>query len=278
MVDLEHTRCSRWARPTRPRAALVLSAVLAAASCFLLSLSSPVAAKDVKDDTSRLLGQAQKLVAAGQADSALALLRTPLLASAGDGRIERALVESALGGGIPDLGVRVIEETLRLRPGDSNLHVALGELELGRRRPEVAVRHFQRAIIIDSTSPAALGGFARARARQGTDLAPAVSYFDKLAKERPGTPQPRYGKGVLLAEAGRIDESLTEFRWAIGLEENNWIYERDYGRALVAMGNESGGVEHLEKARRLVAASGDPVTAERIAAEIRSRPGAGKPD
>jgi Flp pilus assembly protein TadD len=261
--------------PVLVRAAVVLSALLAAASFLALAASSPAAAKEIKDDTSRLLDQAQKLVAAGQADSALSVLRPPILRSAGDGRLERALVEAALSGGIPELGVAVIEESLRLRPGDLNLHVALGELELGRRRPEVAVRHFQRALIIDSASPAALGGFGRARARQGTDIAPAVSYLDKLAKLRPGTPEPRYGKGVLLAEAGRVEESLTEFRWAIGLQENNWIFERDYGRALLAQGNEKGGLEHLEKARSLVAESGDPVTAEQIAGEIRARQGGG---
>jgi tetratricopeptide (TPR) repeat protein len=262
---------------TPARTALIVSAAFIVAAGLVL-LPSPAAAGDVKDDTSRLLGQAQKLAAAGQADSALALLRPPILRSAGDGRLERGLVESALWGSIPALGVLVIEEALRQRPGDVNLHLALGELELGRQRPEVAVRHFQRAIIIDSMSPAALGGFARARGRQKTDTAPAIAYLDKLAKERPGTPQPRYGKGVLLAEAGQVAASLTEFRWAIGLDEQNWIFERDYGRALLAQGNDKGGHEHLEKARRLVAASGDPLTAERIAAEIRAHPGAGKKD
>jgi len=276
MYDLRHPPSVCRRQPVLSCAALILSAALAAVSWIALAAPSPVAAKDVKDDTSRLLGQAQKLVAAGQADSALSLLRPPILRGAGDGRLERGLVETALAGGIPELGVGVIEESLRLRPGDLNLHIALGELELGRQRPEVAVRHFQRAIIIDSASPAAIGGFARARARQGTDIQPAISYLDKLAQLRPGTPVPRYGMGVLLAETGRVEESLTEFRWAIGLEENSWFFECDYGRALLAQGNEKVGLEHLEKAQRLVAESGDPVTAERIAAEIRARQGGDK--
>lgn len=251
-------------------------AALAAAPWLALPPAPAAAAKEVKDDTSRLLLQVQKLVAAGQSDSALSLLRPPIIQGPGDGRLERAVVTAALDGGIPQVGVAVIEESLRLRPGDSNLHVALGELELGRQRPDVAVRHFQRAIIIDSASPAALRGFGSARARQGIDIAPAIDYLSKLGRQKPAAPEPRYGKGVLLLEAGRAEESLTEFRWAIGLDENNWYYERDYGRALLNQGNEKGGIEHLEKARRLVAESGDPLTADRIAAEIRALPGGKK--
>jgi tetratricopeptide (TPR) repeat protein len=256
--------------------ALIGIAALAAASWLIAPPSPAHAAKELKDDTSRLLGQVQKIAAAGQADSALSLLRSRIILGPGDGRLERALVATALEGGMPWVGVQVIEESLRLRPDDLNLHVALGEIELGRGRPDVAVRHFQRALVINSASPAALAGFGRARARQGTDIEPAISYLGKLAKQRPGTPEPRYGKGVLLLEAGRVEESLTEFRWAIGLDENNWYYERDYGRALLRLGNAKGGIEHLEKAKRLVVESGDPLTADRIAAEIRALPGGGK--
>jgi tetratricopeptide (TPR) repeat protein len=233
-------------------------------------------AKDVKDDTSHLLGQVQKIAGAGQADSALSLLRSRIILGPGDGRLERALASIALDGGMPWAGVLVLEESLRLRPDDVNLHVALGEIELGRGRPDVAVRHFQRALVINSASPAALAGFGRARARQDTGIESAISYLSKLAKQRPGTPEPRYGKGVLLLEAGRVEESLTEFRWAIGLDENNWYYERDYGQALLRLGNEKSAIEHLERAKRLVAQGGDPLTADRIAAEIRALAGGGK--
>jgi tetratricopeptide (TPR) repeat protein len=276
MVDAPSTHRARRTRTVSSPAVLAVIATLAAVPWLALPPAPANAAKEVKDDTSRLLIQVQKLVAAGQADSALSLLRPPIIQGPGDGRLERAVVTAALDGGIPHLGMAVIEESLRLRPGDSNLHVALGELELGRRRPDVAVRHFQRALIIDSASPAALRGFARARAKQGTDIEPAIDYLTKLARQKPATPEPRYGKGMLLFEAGRVEESLTEFRWAIGLDENNWYYERDYGRALRNQGNEKGGIEHLEKARRLVAESGDPLTAERIAAEIRALPGGKK--
>ncbi len=249
-----------------------LAAAILLTGAFAARLAPPpdAAAGEAKDETAQLLGQVQKLIAAGEADSAIVLLIPHVATAPSDGRIERALVTAALAGGIPALGIHVIEDAIPYHPGDVNLHLALGDLELGRGRPEVAVRHFQRALVLDSMSPEAAGGFARARARLGTDIEPAIAYFNKLALQKPGTPLPRYGKGVLLMEASRVEESLTDFRWAIGLEENNWLYERDYGRALSRLGDQKGAVAHLENAKRLLTDSGDPLTAEAVATEIRA--------
>ncbi len=247
----------------------MLAAVLVAAAMAAGPPAHP-ARGATQDETARLLKQVQDLVASGLADSALALLHPQVLAGPDDGRLERAVVTAALDGGIPWIGVRVIEDCIPLRPSDINLHTALGDLELGRQRPDVAVRHFQRALIIDNISPASVGGFARARARQGTDIAPAIEYFDAVAQQKPGTPEPRYGKAVLLSEAGRLEESMTEFRWAIGLDSKNWYYERDYARALARMGNTAGAVEHFEKAKRLLEDAGDPMTAAQVESELRA--------
>ena len=97
--------------------------------------------------------------------------------------------------------------------------------------------------------------------------------FDKLAQAAPAKVSIRYGKGVLLAEAGRGEEAKGEFRWAIGIDENNWLYWRDYGRALRGAGEHERGIANLEKAIGLVRKIGDPVTAREIEAELAAARG-----
>jgi Flp pilus assembly protein TadD len=75
---------------------------------------------------------------------------------------------------------------------------------------------------------------------------------------------------VLLLDAGRVDAAVAEVSGAIGLADRMWQNERDYGRALLRLGDRQGAVAHLEKAVQLLDAAGDPLTADRVGQELRA--------
>ena len=236
--------------------------------------SKAAASPAARDLVAQLLIHARDLLDAGQADSVIAVL-APALAAAPPGapldpRLTRALVLACGAAGTPWEGVHAIADMIRVRPGEVQLYAALGELELQRRRPEVALRQFQLAIMTDNRSPEALGGFGRCRARVGGSVENALSYLDKLAKGMPGNAAVRYGKGVLLLEAGRVDEAVAEFKWALGLDDAMWQNEREYGRALLRLGDRQGATAHLVRAVQLLDAAGDPLTADRVGQELRA--------
>jgi tetratricopeptide (TPR) repeat protein len=220
------------------------------------------------DEVAQLLGQVNDLLDAGQVDSAFAVVVPYLAQGPVDSRVARAVVTTSEMAGAPRRGTRAIEAMIRLRPNEVQLHVGLGQIELGRDRPEVALRHFQRAVLIDQHLPEALGGFGRSRGRLDTEIEPALAYLDKLAQAKPSVASIRYGKAVLLHEAKRAEEARGEFRWAIGLEDENWLYRRDYAQLLLDLGERESAIEHLEKALELLKKGGDPVTARRLSAEI----------
>jgi tetratricopeptide (TPR) repeat protein len=269
--------------PTRriPHTQLALLAVLLAA---VTAIPAPCAAKETaaaKDSIAKLLGRAQGLVADGRADSALALLSRELTAGAKpsgsaasptqaiDHRLARGVVSTAQSAGTPVAGVAAFMSLLPHRAGDPEVHVALGELELGRGRPEVALRHFERAMLLNDDLPTALGGYSRARANLGT-IEPGVSDYDKLSQARPSKAAPRFGKGVLLLESGQLDGAMKELKWAIGLEEQNWLYNYEYGRALERQGKKDLATRQYETALKQVKEIGDPLTAGQVEAALRA--------
>jgi len=250
--------------------ALILAGCHAATSNKSTSTGETAAARSTGDPIAGILLHVRDLLDAGQADSAIAVLRPRLLASAPmDPRLVRAMVITYGAAGLYRDGMRIIDDLILFRSSDVNLHMARGEIELQRHRPEVALRHFQRAILIDDASPEATGGFGRCRALTGGNIDPALAFFDKLIKAKPTSPAARYGKAVLLLESGRVEEAVEDLRWVIGLNDELWQVERDYGRALVRLSNRQGAIEHFEKAVRLLDGAGDPLMAERVAGELR---------
>jgi Flp pilus assembly protein TadD len=254
--------------------ALILAGCGASAS-KKTSSTGDTAAGIAGDPIAATLLHVRDLLDAGQADSAAAVLRPQVIASVPlDPRLARAMVTAYDAAGLHREAVRMIDDLILLRPGDVNLHAARGEIELKRHRPEVAVRHFQRAILLDESSPEAMGGFGRSRAHTGGAIEPALTFFDKLIRAKPTIPAVHYGKAVLLLESGRVDEAVDNLRWVVGLYESGsnegmWQAEREYGRALVRLSNRTGAVEHFEKAVRLLDEAGDPLMAERVAEELR---------
>jgi len=229
------------------------------------------------DALADLLGRAKGRIAAGQADSAFSLLRQELFEEVQgmsnapphplDDRLTRGVVLTAQAAGKPWEGVAAIESVLPIRPGEIQLHIALGELELGRGRPEPALRHFERALLLDDHSPDALGGFARARGQIG-GIEPGKRYFDQLIQARPQEGSPRYGKGLLLLSSGTASDALTDLRWALGLDNQEWRYERAYGLALSKGGQREDAAKAYQRAIDALKRKGDPLMADRVASEL----------
>lgn len=251
--------------------------------CAVLMLAgtaaSPVGAKDKPggDALADLLGRAKGRIAAGQADSGFALVRQELFTVVQgmtnapphplDERLTRGLVLTAQAAGKPWEGVSAIESVLPLRPSEIQLHLALGELEMGRGRPEKALRHFERALLLDDHSADALGGFARARGSIG-GIEPGKRYFDQLIQSRPQEGGPRYGKGLLVMNSGSPTDAMTDLRWAIGLDNSNWRFERAYGEALAKEGQRDQAGQAYERAIKALKQQGDPLMADRVANEL----------
>lgn len=250
--------------------ALILAGCHAATTSKSTSTGETAAARSAGDPIAGMLLHVRDLLDAGQADSAIVVLRPRLLASGPmDARLVRAMVITYGAAGLYRDGMRILDDLILFRSSDPNLHVARGEIELQRHRPEVALRHFQRAILIDDTSLEVTGGFGRCRALTGGNIDPALALFNKLITAKPTSPAARYGKAVLLLESGRVEEAAEDLRWVIGLNEGLWQAERDYGRAQVRLSNRAVAIEHFEKAVRLLDGAGDPLMAERVAGELR---------
>jgi tetratricopeptide (TPR) repeat protein len=245
----------------------------------VLGATSPVVAKDkaVEDSLSKLLTSAQGRIAAGQADSAFALLRRRLLEEVQamatspphplDDRLTRGLVLTAEAAGKPWEGMSAILAVLPLRPSEPRLHIALGELELGRGRLEPAIRHFERALLLDDHEVDALGGFGQARGTLG-GIEPGKQYFNQLIQARPQEPAARFGKGMMLLESGAVDEALSDLSWAIGLDAGEWRFNRAYARARARQGKVDEATKAYQQAIRALKQSGDPLMAERVALEL----------
>jgi Flp pilus assembly protein TadD len=251
-----------------------------AAFAFLAALlAHPAAAKDAapNDPLAKLLANAHSRIAAGQADSAFSMLRRRLfeevqgMASAPphplDERLTRGVVLAAQAAGKPWEGVSAMQTLLPLRPGEIQLHLALGQLELGRGRPESALRHFERALLIDDHEPAALAGFGQARGTLG-GIEPGKKYFDQLIQARPQEGGARYGKGVMLLQAGETADALTDLRWAIGLDTKEWRFNRACGQALAKSGNMGEATKVYQQAIKTLKEQGDPLMAERLNGEL----------
>jgi tetratricopeptide (TPR) repeat protein len=245
----------------------------------MCALSPPASAKDkaVDDSLTKLLASAQGRIAAGQADSAFALLRRRLFEEVQamattpphplDERLTRGVVLTAEAAGKSWEGMSAILAVLPLRPAEPRLHIALGELELGRGRSEPAIRHFERALLLDDHEADALGGFGQARGKTG-GIEPGKQYFDQLILARPQEPATRYGKGMMLLESGAIDDALTDLRWAIGLDANEWRFQRAYARAQARQGHVAEATKAYQQAIRALKQAGDPLMAERLTSEL----------
>ena len=264
--------------PARPALLALLALLLAT-----LAAPAPSSAKETpaaKDPIAKLLARAEDLIAKGEADSALAILSRELTASAQsnpggspsrpiDERLARAVVSTAQTAGTPVEGVAAFMSLLPHKTGDPQLHVGMGELELGRGRPEVALRHFERAMVLNDDLPGALGGYSRTRATLGT-IEPGVRYYDKLIQARPSKAAPHFGKGVLLLESGQLEDAMKELKWAVGIDEQNWLYAYEYGRALDRQGNKDMAVREYEAAIKHAKAIGDPLAAKRVDEALRA--------
>ena len=259
---------------THHRSRSIINTVLLLAG---LAASSSAKEKSGGDALADLLGRAKGRIAAGQADSAFSLLRQELFEEVQgmsqtsphqlDERLTRGVVLTAQAAGKPWEGVSAIETVLPMRPGEVQLHLALGELEMGRARPEWALRHFERALLLDDHSADALGGFARARSAIG-GIEPGKRYFDQLIQARPQEGAPRYGKGLLLLDADSPADAMTDLRWAIGLGQGEWRFERAYGQALALNGQRDDAVKAYQRALDALKKGGDPLMADRVASEL----------
>ncbi len=74
----------------------------------------------------------------------------------------------------------------------------------------------------------------------------------------------------MLLESGQLDNAMQDLKWAIGLEEQNWLYNYEYGRALERQGNKDLATRQYETALKQVKEIGDPLTAGQVEAALRA--------
>lgn len=199
----------------------------------LLEMNRPGAALEAYDAAASL-GSSVAILHVGRADALEALDRRAEAAeswgaarAAAPDSFDVLLGEGAfhLRGGAPEAALVALDAALAQEPDDPNALFNRGLALIALGRGAEAERDFTRLL---TEAPNDAGAYHhRARARAGRDDAAAVRDFDKAIQLAPEWPEPWFRSGLLLDEAGQVEEANLRFRRAFELgEKDPWLLDR----------------------------------------------------
>ncbi len=127
-------------------------------------------------------------------------------------------------------------------------------LRLGRRAE--AEKEYRRALALDPTLPEAASNLARIERERG-DRPGALATLERALAAGSRAPQVYLERGTTLAEAGRLEEALRDFREAARRSPQDVVPLENAARAAYHLGRAREAAQIYESALRLADSRGD---------------------
>jgi tetratricopeptide (TPR) repeat protein len=143
-----------------------------------------------------------------------------------------------------------IQTVLAKRPNDTRALVILAKTEFANGRRQPAEEALQAALKTDPKSGAVRLMLAQLYLA-GADIARARSSLDAAIAAAPGKADVVHSSGLILLDAGLLDEALARFRRATDLEPTNAVYWLSAARAQSALNQPAAARESVNKALTL---------------------------
>jgi superkiller protein 3 len=139
-----------------------------------------------------------------------------------------------------------LQKYIAERPDDPYTHFQLGFAYAALKRWDEAKAEFSRAISLDpKMAPAYLNlGLVLMDSNPGE----AARQFLHTAELQPAESRPHYLAGVAFEHAGKIPESIEQYRAALAISPKDYEYRFSLGRALLRTGDAPGAEEHFRAA------------------------------
>ena len=180
---------------------------------------------------------AARLLRLGQADDAARLAELTVRLLPSDPRGWILLAEARVRSGEADLALAALSRAKQLDPGNAGIWFAEGSLELRKNRPAQALPLLRRGLELD---PRNAGGYFDLGNTQLLLLQPnqALRSYEQAAKLRPSFWEAINNQGLVLFEAGRIDDALQRWRQVLKIKPD--VAETSLAVAAVLIGRGPG--------------------------------------
>lgn len=187
---------------------------------------------------------AARLLRLGQAEDAARLAELTVRLLPSDPRGWILLAEARLRSGEADLALAALSRAKQLDPANAGIWFAEGALALRKNKPAEAVPLLRRGLQLDSRNAGAYFdlGNAQLLLQQPGE---AMQSYERAAKLRPNFWEAINNQGLLLYEAGRIDEALQRWRQVLRIKPD----VAETSLALAATLNGRGPAEQQEALR-----------------------------
>jgi Flp pilus assembly protein TadD len=143
-----------------------------------------------------------------------------------------------------------IDVVLKSSPADTRALVILAKIEFANGKRQPAEAALQAALKAEPANAAVRLMLAQLYLANA-NLALARSTLDAAIAAAPGKADVVHSSGLLLADAGLVDEALARFRRAVDLEPGNAVYWLSVARAQAALEQSSAARESVNKALAL---------------------------
>ena len=140
----------------------------------------------------------------------------------------------------------LFEHTLAVTPPNLHIEHNLGLALGGSGRYDEAAAHFEKALQIDPNFYDGLVGMGVTREFQGR-LPEAIDYFQAAIRSQPDTPKAHVQLGRALWKQNRDQAALEEMRRASQLAPKDADIRADFGLALAAGGQNTGGYRAISR-------------------------------
>ena len=233
-----------------------------AAGCSLVLAGSPVltwntgrhqAAPDTAATTRDGLDAARKLLAAGDAAGAAALLRTHVASRPTDAAAHLLLGKALALVHEPTEALAALRRAIVLRPDLPDAHYTLGAALARFGDPAGAIPALERALALNPRLAEAHVSLGLVLAQRGMTERAALHFrsaLDLLGESAPAA-RPHYLLAQLLRESGDRDAALTHLAAAIARQPGYFEAYLSQGALRRELGDEAGAMESFQTAARL---------------------------
>jgi tetratricopeptide (TPR) repeat protein len=139
-----------------------------------------------------------------------------------------------------------LQKYIAQRPDEPYPHFQLGYAYAGLKRPQDAKTEFSRAIALDPKMAAAYQNLGLVL--MDSDPAGAAAAFLHLCELQPTESRPRFLAGFALERAGKVPESIEQYRAALAISAKDYEARFALGRALLRSSDAPGAEEQFRAA------------------------------
>lgn len=139
-----------------------------------------------------------------------------------------------------------LDQLVAAYPNDERANFALGGYYFGQQDFPQAIQYYKKATELAPTFSSAFNllGYAY---RQNVDYANAEAAFKKYIELIPNDPNPYDSYAELLLKMGKFDDSITQYRKALSIDQNFINAHQGIGMALLYKGNAAEAAAEIQK-------------------------------